>query len=389
MRYLWTAVFSVLDSYDGTNPLALFLKDFFRQHPKLGSRDRRAVSHAAYCWYRAGNAVQDTPRRTREEQVLAAMTLCGEVPKPLLSESTAFYSVIGERPAAAVRRLSETGFSIQTEKIFPHEISFSTGMDREQWSTSLLRQPKLFLRLRVPSSEAEILLQKAGIVYTLLPGDCALALPNSTDVKDILPADTYVVQDLSSQRTGAYLAAQPGETWWDCCSGAGGKAILLQDLQPDVRLTATDIRPSILRNLTARFRRYRLPQPEVHVLDASDTAKTSRLFGARRFDAVLCDVPCGGSGTWARTPEEAYFFRPEKVAEYAARQKRILLNAARYAKPGGRIVYCTCSVFRAENEDVVEAALGDGMELEKAQLINGISESADSLFVAVLRKGAD
>jgi 16S rRNA (cytosine967-C5)-methyltransferase len=96
-------------------------------------------------------------------------------------------------------------------------------------------------------------------------------------------------------------------------------------------------------------------------------------------------VPCTGSGTWARTPESCYFFHAASVADYARRQEAILRNACAYLKEDGRIIYITCSVFRAENEDVIEAVAAQGhMKIISAGLINGLPSGADALFAAEL-----
>src|SRR5690606_25062975 len=122
------------------------------------------------------------------------------------------------------------------------------------------------------------------------------------------------------------------------------------------------------------------------VLDASDEAATRNQLGDRRFDGIICDVPCTGSGTWARTPESCFYFDQAAIAAYAKKQQAILRNAGRYLKPDGRIVYITCSVFRAENEDVIESITAEGgLRIASAGLINGLPTGADALFAAELR----
>jgi 16S rRNA (cytosine967-C5)-methyltransferase len=162
---------------------------------------------------------------------------------------------------------------------------------------------------------------------------------------------------------------------------------MLSDNSPGVRLLATDVRESILQNLSARFRQYSLPLPERLVLDASDANVLATALKDRKFQGIICDVPCTGSGTWARTPESCYFFKTETLEHYTSRQQAILRNAAQFLAPGGRLVYITCSVFRAENEDVVNAvAVDNSLKVESVRLINGMPIQADSLFAAVLVK---
>ena len=92
------------------------------------------------------------------------------------------------------------------------------------------------------------------------------------------------------------------------------------------------------------------------------------------------------AGTWARTPEQLYFCDPTSVKRFPALQKSIAKNVCAYLKNGGRLIYITCSVFKQENEEVVNSLVAQGMELVQSALINGIGIKADSMFVAVLRK---
>ena len=385
MRYLWQHLEQILAEYDAKTPLHHFLKSYFKKYPKLGSRDRRGLSDAVYAWYRAGKSIQggdDNPAIQR----LAAMYLCGLRPKAFISffpeswiENTAG---LGDRIAI----LQEEGLSIEPARIFPGaETLLSAGISDLEWQHSMLRQPGLFLRIRNDRTDVAARLQRAGIAFEWLSETC-MALPNGTDVAPLLRPESYVVQDASSQATGRFLTASAGELWWDCCSGAGGKSLLLKDANPSVSLLATDVRQSILNNLKDRFRLYHHTLNRTAVLDASDAATSAETIAGRRFDGIICDVPCTGSGTWSRTPESCYFFDRASIAEYATKQQAILRNAGRYIKADGKIVYITCSVFRQENEDVIETIAAEGnLRIESAELINGLSGGADALFVAVLR----
>ena len=384
MRPLWQAIHDILRDYTGGQPLALFLAGFYRQHPKLGSRDRRIIGDAVYCFYRASKGF---PASSSEElRVQASLFLCGTVEPAQALLPEGWQKATGQSFEQKLRILEKDGLTFSVDALFPYGIAYSKGIRADDWKEALLHQPKLFLRLRVPVKEVTPLLAAANIPFeTPLPN--ALALPNGTSVKDILPEESYVVMDLSSQRTGEYLRPAPHENWWDACAGAGGKSILLKDMQAKINLISTDIRPAILQNLTTRFRKYKLVPPEVHVVDAADAPKVKKALGSKRFEAVLTDVPCTGSGTWGRTPEGAYFFDPAALAGYTARQRGILANAVYYLKPGGRIVYATCSVFRAENEEVVESVAKEkGLRVTTSNLISGIGHDADSLFVAILER---
>ncbi len=368
MNYLWQHLEDILQAYDGRLPLHHFLKSYFKGHPKLGSRDRRGLSDAVYAWYRVGKAVSDS-RLSTQEQRITAIQLCGLQPKAF----EAFFP-------------QEAPPLVSLSKIFPYDIPFSKGITADEWQASLLQQPRLFLRIRAKRASVESTLTAKGIPHEWLSDTC-LALPNGTKLEGLLPQDAYVVQDASSQATGKFLQGKPGESWWDCCAGAGGKSLLLADSAKVMLHLCTDIRESILQNLAARFQQYHLPIPERRVLDAADAKAVDVLPGKRRFDGIICDVPCTGSGTWARTPEGCYFFNPASLEVYTARQKAILRNACAFLKNGGRLVYITCSVFRAENEDVIESIAPEaGLKIVSAELINGLAIGADELFVSVLKR---
>ena len=123
------------------------------------------------------------------------------------------------------------------------------------------------------------------------------------------------------------------------------------------------------------------------VADVAEPGEIEKHLAGKLFDNIICDVPCTGSGTWARTPEQLYFFNEEYMREFSERQRQIARNVSTYLKPGGRLIYITCSIFRQENEEVIDHLLsGSVLTLETKQLINGIEKKADSMFVAVLRK---
>jgi 16S rRNA (cytosine967-C5)-methyltransferase len=117
----------------------------------------------------------------------------------------------------------------------------------------------------------------------------------------------------------------------------------------------------------------------------ADVAQLRKALGNQRFDRIICDAPCSGSGTWARTPEQFYFFHPETLASFTALQTTIATNVASYLRPGGTLYYITCSVFVQENEAVTGAVCGKtGLQLVRSRLINGISMRADNMFIAEL-----
>jgi 16S rRNA (cytosine967-C5)-methyltransferase len=387
MHYIRQHIAAIVDTYKGDLPLAPFLKGYFRQYPKLGSRDRKILSAMAYSFYRCAKAL-DKPGISFDERIDAALFLCYEGQafltrfiKPEWQDAAA------QEPEKRITALAQSGILFDLDQLFPGPVSLSEGISRNQWLQSMLVQPHLFLHVRSRNmQQVQVKLKAAGIAFTECADNC-LQLPNGAAINEILRPGDYRVQDASSQSTAAFFHTTAGQHWWDCCSGAGGKSLLLKDTCAAVQLTVSDVRASILHNLAERFRLYGYPIPESLQLSAGDAAAIDKVLGRRQFDALLCDVPCSGSGTWARTPEQLFFFDPAKINTYASLQASIALNAARYLKPGGYMYYITCSVFHAENEGVVAQLLAQRpLELERMQLINGIDKGADCMFIAVLKK---
>lgn len=367
MRYIGQHISAIIEQYDGTLPLAHYLKGYFKQHPILGSRDRRMLTGLAYAYYRGAKGTNDLAwlGKLTDEWI--------SHPKKSASFSFAEWLVAND-------------IHIDTEALLPNAPALSEGITREGWLASMLTQPTLFIRVRKDREKILHLLGQAGIPYSMVTETC-VSLPNGAGIDALLPRDCYVVQDAASQGTGTYFAPRPNESWYDCCAGAGGKSLLLKDTEPTVQLTATDRRESILHNLKERFRLYGYKAPATFVIDVADAGQLSNTLGNRLFDNIICDAPCSGSGTWARTPEQLYFFKPDTLNGFAELQRKIATHVAAYLKPGGRLIYITCSVFEQENEGAVNHILSSTrLQLLTSQLINGTLTGADSMYVAVLQK---
>lgn len=383
MQVLFNHIESIVTAYKGLPPLSLFLKSYFKQYPKLGSRDRRALSEAVFIYYRHApffdNAVVSIT-----DVIAAGIRYSG-------TDNIFLQKIFAEKLTATAG--AQAG-------LHPGNMQFSLplseGITEKKWLDSLLQQPQLFIRMRNNRENIIKTLQANEIAFeTARPylkqqgltkeADC-LRLPNGTAIDKLLPEKDYVVQDWASQTSVHLLLAQLRQNplrVWDVCSGAGGKSIFLRDKLPAFELLTTDIRESILHNLLMRFKQYSLKKPEVLVLDSSNEADVKKQLGKRKFDLILCDVPCSGSGTWARTPEQFYFFKPDDLEKFRQLQYPIASQAQQHLAVGGLFAYITCSVFKAENEAVVEQLLQQGnLELLHQQIIDGTAEQADSMFCA-------
>ena len=274
---------------------------------------------------------------------------------------------------------------------------------------SLSRAP-LYIRVQVPDAGAELRaeLAKLGVSVREVPQLLgAWELRCETPDVDLTATDGYQagifeVQDLGSQTLLAVVAPEPGGKWLDACAGAGGKSLQLAALLgPNGRVTACDVRETALRELRRRARRARLENRITTV--TCDWTSSAPGAGGELFDGVLVDAPCTGSGTWRRQPHLRWLLTPEAVAAAAQQQMQILHAAAKRLRPGGVLVYATCSLADAENGGVVDAflqsapfepvplprasALGlsapDGRLTLSPELLN-----SDGFFVAAMRRTA-
>ncbi len=161
------------------------------------------------------------------------------------------------------------------------------------------------------------------------------------------------VQDEGSQLLAYLLAPRRGEMIADFCAGAGGKTLALSMLmQGSGRIYAMDVSEKRLRELAPRAARAGISNVHPIVLSGEGDIRAKRLAG--KLDRVLVDAPCSGFGTLRRNPDLKWRHGEGAVAELAAKQSRILNAAAKLLKPGGRLVYATCSILSEENEAVAD-----------------------------------
>ncbi|HEY4010273.1 MAG TPA: methyltransferase domain-containing protein, partial [Acidobacteriaceae bacterium] len=183
----------------------------------------------------------------------------------------------------------------------------------------------------------------------------------------------------------AALCHSSPERIWDACAAPGGKTAVLAERHPTAELLATDISPRRLQAMRRRFER-ELPDRKIRVLQA-DAAELSASEGS--FDLILCDLPCSGTGTLARNPEIRHRLQPPEFGRQAARQREILTAALKRLRPGGRLLYSTCSLEAEENEAVVESVLGEKSRGDQWRIVP-ITELLEQLQTSgVIRETAD
>jgi 16S rRNA (cytosine967-C5)-methyltransferase len=380
----------ILSIYRGDEPLSSFLKKYFSANKKFGSKDRKQISNLCYCFFRMGKVVMNS---SVEEKILTGLFLCSDKSNEILAVLKPDWNEKCNLPLnekLLIINPGRAGSSLLISEIFPWKDELSEGIDHEKFCQSFFIQPDLFLRLR-PGKEklATQKLQKAGIDFKIISETC-LALPNSSKIDAIIELDKEaVVQDHNSQKTGEFIKSQISDLksqidLWDCCAGSGGKSIMAFDIDPKIKLAVSDTRESILVNLKKRFSNAGIREYKSFIADIFKSKPENKDL---KPNLIIADVPCSGSGTWSRTPEQLYFFQERKIGEYSALQKRIVSNAIAQLQPGGSFVYITCSVFKKENEEVVMYIKENfHLQLKQMEVLKGYDKKADSMFVAVFEK---
>ena len=184
------------------------------------------------------------------------------------------------------------------------------------------------------------------------------------------------VQDAGAQLACALLAVRAGERVLDACAAPGGKTgALLEAVDGDLSLTAVDIDGSRVRRIADNLKRLRR-QAQLVTADLRDDLGW---WSGEGFDCILVDAPCSATGVIRRHPDIKLLRRPEDVSALAGTQRRILEQCVTLLKPGGRLLYSTCSVLPAENERIVEAVLAANPGIQPLPLPAGVLLPPDVL----------
>lgn len=389
----------ILSQYKGEEPFASFLKKYFAANKKFGSIDRKQIAHLCYCYFRLGKSLLEVPVK---ERILIGLFFCSAELNKILEElqpewNKRVTNSFAEKCSLLAQQARMLNVQYSMFNVFPWKEELSTDIDYKDFNESFFIQPDLFLRIR-PGQEQTVKqkLEQAGIEFEIISNTC-LALPNSSGIDKIIEVDKEaVVQDYSSQQIKEFIKPVTSNrklktlSVWDCCAGSGGKSLLLYDLNPDINLTVSDKRESIIINLKKRFKKAGIKKYKSFVADlTSDPARTGtggQQLITDNYDLIIADVPCTASGTWSRTPEHLYYFDKSKIEEYASLQKKIVSNIIPHLQPKGYLLYITCSVFKKENEEIVDYIKQNfQLEINKMELLKGYDKKADTMFAALFQ----
>ncbi|MBE6370724.1 MAG: methyltransferase domain-containing protein [Lentisphaerae bacterium] len=394
------------------HPADQFLNRVFRRDRRIGGRDRRLYSNlifAVFRWY--------GPLRKYSSDPVFLLAGAAAAEKYDLPETAVFLNRSGleetcrneifapETPLARLNAfLHISGYSadLSSRECLPEWIYSHLDFEPDEDFLSLQQsRPPLWLRVQRKTVEEVIeSLRRQNIeafpdsrMTSALRIDCPVNLPELEACK----RGWIEVQDLSSQCIGKICAPQEGECWWDACAGGGGKSLHLASLMSGKgKITASDIRGTKLEELRQRAKRTGFSNIRTREWDGAKLP-----VGENSCDGVLIDAPCSSSGRWRRNPESRWLLTEERVTELAAVQKKLLDSASKAVKPGGVLVYATCSLLRDENRVNTESFLASHSEFTleefahpltgetvpgQVQILPG-DGNCDASFIARFRKG--
>lgn len=255
---------------------------------------------------------------------------------------------------------------------------------------ALNRRAPVYLRvntLKNTQEEALAWLLEAGVKVSVLEGvaDALVLAPGATLPKPLRADGRVEIQDAGSQMISPLLQAQPGERVIDACSGAGGKALHLAALmRNEGRVYAMDVDERKLRELDRRSRRAGATCVQPRAINATTIADFAGIA-----DRLLIDAPCSGLGTLKRQPDLKWRLKPVQLERVNAIQRDLLSSYGEMLKPGGRLVYATCSILPSENRAAIDHLLASdsGFRLTEELNVSPSKYGFDGFYAAALVKG--
>lgn len=374
----------IIEAYAPNIPFAAFLKQYFAANKKFGSKDRKAITQACYAFFRIGNSEQSIDVETK---ILIGLFLTD---KNLVN----WQHVLPNNWINGLNwHINEKIDFLQKQNILSSSFSpfswkneVTASINFNNFSGSHLQQPNSFIRIR-NGFEHKILSKINALPINVQVMDKTLAFQENFDVHSFAILNKeVVVQDYSSQQIATLLQLIPSTNHrkkvWDCCAASGGKSILAVDVLGKIDLYVSDLRESILHNLKKRLA---VAQISIQSCEVKDLSKPHR--SGTVFDVIIADVPCTGSGTWGRTPENLVYFKQDEIINFQQLQQKIISNTIPSLKPNGYYLFITCSVFVKENEENVQFIQQKfGLQLIHQQYFVGFEKKADTLFGALFIK---
>jgi 16S rRNA (cytosine967-C5)-methyltransferase len=356
--------------FDG--PADAVMSRYFKQHPMLGSRDRSLIAEATFDALRRLASLRwmiqpAVPQRA--PRLAALVTLARQHGGAALAPSVLRGDERAVRHALALDTASAPGAVRSEVPLWLFTRLTAQYHDAEPLLATMAQPAPLDLRVNTLKAERDAVLAQlraASREHAPLDASATRYSPEGIRLIDKPPLTRWPlyqsgqveVQDEGSQLIARLLAPRRGEMVVDFCAGAGGKTLALGALMRSTgRLYAFDINAKRLAGLGPRLKRSGLSSVHPAAIANENDLRVKRLHG--KIDRVLVDAPCSGSGTLRRNPDLKWRFDETELARVNAVQGNVLRAAARLLKPGGRLVYATCSLLTLENQQVIEQFLAE------------------------------
>jgi 16S rRNA (cytosine967-C5)-methyltransferase len=342
-----------------TRPADQTMSRYFHQHRELGHRDRAFIAEASFAVLRRRRSLEAAAGSAQPRALLAAALL-----RVLGLSGRALQDLADDALVERVRAGSGDALPDAVRADLPdwlwERIASEHGRDEAmRIAQGLLNPAPLDLRVNLARTARDDVLARLardGIDAAATPyasSGVRLAGKPAINQHALFRDGLVEVQDEGSQLLAWLLAPRRGEMIADYCAGAGGKTLALAMLmRGSGRVYAMDISAQRLAALGPRAARAGVNNIHSLALSGENDARAKRL--AAKLERVLVDAPCSGFGTLRRNPDLKWRHEASAVRELAAKQRRILAAAARLVKPGGRLLYATCSILRDENEAVAD-----------------------------------
>ena len=396
-------------------PSDVVLHEFFRSRPQLGSQDRAFVAESVFGVLRHKRVIDCVvPGAGARLQLLVYLTrLAGFSVRelsPLLKRDEA--EAVSRAKAVSIEHLPLAVQAEFADWVVERLRASMDDPDILDLGRALQQPAPLDLRVNTLLAKRDTVLAAlaaSGMQGRATPySPAGIRLQNKPAINrhPLFLDGSVEVQDEGSQLLAYLVSPRRGELVVDFCAGAGGKALALGALmQSQGRVYAFDVSARRLGRLAPRLKRSGLSNLHPAVIAHENDARVKRL--ASRIDRVLVDAPCSGLGTLRRNPDLKWRQSPTSVEELKRKQAAILASAARLVKPGGRLVYATCSLLVEENEGIVEQFLAghagyeceDCAEILRSQRIHLDTgrylalrpdvHGTDAFFAAVMTRAAE
>jgi 16S rRNA (cytosine967-C5)-methyltransferase len=377
----------------------VILKAAWRTRRYAGSKDRAAISDLVYGVLRRKaaltQALGDAPVTARTLMLAALVWDGADIPALFSGEGYGPAALTAEEKAL-VHQLAPSDNVLEIPSwLMPH-FTRRFGERLAAEVNALNGRAPLDIRVntkRIPLGEAQAQLRQSGIDTETLPhapaGLRAAAGANVT-ATTLYHDGLIEIQDAAAQRASMMAVPEQGGLVADLCAGAGGKSLAVAAAcAAPLRIEAFDVDARRLQELKVRAARAGVDNIHATLLSQSGKGRVQTLTPlTAQADVVMVDAPCSGTGTWRRNPEAKWRLTPQQLADYATLQMMLLTEGASLVKPGGRLVYMTCSVLMEEDEDIVTGfmAAHDDFSWIGQTLLTPARDDTDGFYMAVLKR---